>query len=86
VRRWPVTELTLRPALTELPPRVPGTIRVVTYNVHSCIGTDRRVDVERIVEVLRALDPDVIGLQEVDVRRERTGFVDQLTAIATALT
>lgn len=40
-------------------------LRVVTYNVHSCVGTDRRYDPERVLNVLRELDPDLIALQEV---------------------
>lgn len=41
------------------------TIRIVTYNVHKCRGLDRRVLPERIAEILRPLDADVIALQEV---------------------
>jgi endonuclease/exonuclease/phosphatase family metal-dependent hydrolase len=40
-------------------------IRIVTYNIHKCRGLDRRVRPERIVEVLRELEADVIALQEV---------------------
>ena len=40
-------------------------IRVVTYNVHACVGIDRRYDPERIVTVLRELDADLVALQEV---------------------
>ncbi len=39
--------------------------RVVTYNIHKCRGMDRRVRPERIVEVLRGIDADIIALQEV---------------------
>jgi endonuclease/exonuclease/phosphatase family metal-dependent hydrolase len=39
--------------------------RAVTYNVHKCRGLDRRVHPERIVEVLREVDADIIALQEV---------------------
>jgi len=39
--------------------------RIATYNVHRCRGLDRRVLPRRIAEVLRALEPDVIALQEV---------------------
>jgi endonuclease/exonuclease/phosphatase family metal-dependent hydrolase len=39
--------------------------RIVTYNVHKCRGLDRRVRPRRIAAVLRALDADVIALQEV---------------------
>lgn len=40
-------------------------IRIVTYNVHKCRGLDRRVLPERIAEILRPLDADIIALQEV---------------------
>jgi endonuclease/exonuclease/phosphatase family metal-dependent hydrolase len=44
----------------------PGpTVRVVTYNIHKCRGMDGRSDPERIAAVLRALDADVVALQEV---------------------
>ena len=39
--------------------------RIVTYNVHRCCGMDRRVLPRRIANVLSALKPDVIALQEV---------------------
>ena len=41
------------------------TTRVVTYNVHKCRGMDRRVSAERIADVLRPLNADVIAMQEV---------------------
>lgn len=41
-------------------------IRLATYNIHACIGADRRFDPERIARVLQELDADVIALQEVD--------------------
>jgi endonuclease/exonuclease/phosphatase family metal-dependent hydrolase len=42
--------------------------RVATYNVHKCIGLDRRRDPVRIASVIRELDGDIVGLQEVDNR------------------
>jgi endonuclease/exonuclease/phosphatase family metal-dependent hydrolase len=42
-----------------------GRLRVVTYNVHKCVGLDRRERPARIAAVLRELDADVIALQEV---------------------
>nr|WP_153340332.1 endonuclease/exonuclease/phosphatase family protein [Roseospira navarrensis] len=46
-------------------PRTPPTIRIATYNVHGCVGLDRRQDAGRVARVLRDLDADIIGLQEV---------------------
>jgi endonuclease/exonuclease/phosphatase family metal-dependent hydrolase len=40
-------------------------VRIATYNIHRCRGMDRRVVPSRIIEVLRAIDADVIALQEV---------------------
>ena len=57
-------------------------LRLVTYNVHRCVGTDRALDVERVAGVLASLEPDVVCLQELDVGRARTGGVDQAQAIA----
>jgi endonuclease/exonuclease/phosphatase family metal-dependent hydrolase len=51
--------------------------RIVTCNVHRCVGNDRRLDVARIAAVLSALDPDIVALQELDVGRRRTGHADQ---------
>jgi endonuclease/exonuclease/phosphatase family metal-dependent hydrolase len=42
-----------------------GRLRVVTYNVHKCVGLDRRVRPARIAAVLREVDADLIALQEV---------------------
>ncbi|MGW2177977.1 endonuclease/exonuclease/phosphatase family protein [Streptomyces sp. NPDC001732] len=41
-------------------------LRVVTYNIHAGAGADNVFDVARQAAELRALDADVIGLQEVD--------------------
>jgi len=59
--------------------------RIVTYNVHRCVGTDRRLDVGRVADVLAALEPDIVALQELDVGRRRTGGVDQAHEIARRL-
>lgn len=42
----------------------PRTIRIATYNVHACVGTDRRHDPDRIGRVITEIDADVIALQE----------------------
>lgn len=59
--------------------------RILTYNVHRCVGNDRRLDVARIADVLATLRPDIVALQELDVRRARTGHVDQAHEIAERL-
>ena len=44
---------------------VPDSVRIATYNIHKCRGLDRRVRPERIADVIRQLDADVVALQEV---------------------
>src|SRR5262250_2446476 len=44
-------------------------VRVVTYNIHTCVGVDRRYDPSRIAAVLREIDADIACLQEVDAHR-----------------
>ncbi|MGW1546487.1 endonuclease/exonuclease/phosphatase family protein [Streptomyces sp. NPDC002346] len=45
----------------------PVPLRVATYNIHAGSGMDNVFDLDRQAAELRALDADVIGLQEVDV-------------------
>lgn len=59
--------------------------RLLTYNVHRCVGVDRRLDVGRIAAVIADCEPDIVCLQELDVGRARTGRVDQADAIARRL-
>lgn len=67
-----------------VPPRANTrtTIRIVTYNVHSCIGMDDVCSPERVARAIARHDPDVVLLQELDVNRVRTGGVDQAHEIA----
>lgn len=58
------------------------TLRIMTYNVHSCIGMDGKVDVERIARVIAQAKPDVVALQELDVGRQRSLGLDQAQLIA----
>lgn len=59
--------------------------RIMTYNVHSCVGVDDKLDVGRIAAVIAQAKPDIVALQELDVGRSRTGGVDQAHAIASRL-
>lgn len=65
--------------------RLPGTLRVMTYNIHSCIGMDGKIAPERVARIIGQFQPDVVSLQEVDVGRHRTGFIDQAEMIANLL-
>lgn len=61
------------------------TLRLMTWNVHRCVGTDRKLNVARVAEVIAAYRPDIVALQELDVGRRRTGGVDQAHRLAEML-
>jgi len=60
-------------------------VRVVTWNVHGCVGTDGRFLPERTAEALAALHPDVALLQEVGDNRGVHPPIDQATTLAQML-
>jgi len=47
-----------------------GSFTVATYNVHKCVGLDRRRDPGRVAAVIRELRVDAVGLQEVENRTD----------------
>ncbi|NOX63067.1 MAG: hypothetical protein GXP42_14160 [Chloroflexi bacterium] len=40
-------------------------MKLLTYNIHAWEGTDAVVDVDRVIEVIRASEADIVGLNEV---------------------
>lgn len=60
-------------------------IRVVTYNMRHGLGTDNRVDLTRVGQVLQRQTPDIVALQEVDNRATRSGGVDQAAVLGQQL-
>lgn len=64
----------------------PGrTLRLLTYNVHRWLGTDRKISPDRIAEVISSCDPDIVALQEVRVGRVQAGEADQAATVAARL-
>lgn len=72
------------PVSARIPARTTGSprIRVMTYNVHSCIGMDQRHDPRRIARVIAHYHPDVVALQELDTGHDRSGGIHQARQIA----
>jgi endonuclease/exonuclease/phosphatase family metal-dependent hydrolase len=57
-------------------------LRVLSYNIHKCIGgVDRRYQPERVADVIRALEPDVLLLQEVDAGVRRSNHDRQVDVL-----
>lgn len=57
-------------------------LRVMTWNIHACVGTDRRRDPGRIAAAIGDLRPDVLALQEVDLRDVHADPVPLLDLVA----
>jgi endonuclease/exonuclease/phosphatase family metal-dependent hydrolase len=58
------------------------TLRVATYNIHRSRGLDGRTNPERIAEVIRAIEPDIVALQEViGAGAVSPGHAEQLGAL-----
>ncbi len=55
-------------------------IRIVSYNVHACVGRDRRFAPDRIAALLEELDADFLALQEVEDRPYRETTVTDYLA------
>ena len=67
------------------PPAQRQVARLVTYNVHGCVGADGLLSEDRVAEVLATTNADVIALQELDVGRERSNHEHQPETIARLL-
>ena len=55
----------------------PRDLRILAYNIKHGRGNDGKVDLARTADVIRRLKPDVVALQEVDDKAERSGKVDE---------
>jgi endonuclease/exonuclease/phosphatase family metal-dependent hydrolase len=61
-------------------------LRVLSYNIHKCIGgVDRRYEPSRVIDVIRALDTDVLMLQEVDAGVTRSRHDKQVEVLGDEL-
>jgi endonuclease/exonuclease/phosphatase family metal-dependent hydrolase len=60
-------------------------LRLVSWNVHGCVGVDHRFDPARTAAALGALEPDVALLQEVGDNRGVHPPIDQAATLANQL-
>lgn len=49
----------------------------MTYNIHHGEGLDGKINLERIADVIKNENPDLVALQEVDFKTKRSRGVDQ---------
>jgi endonuclease/exonuclease/phosphatase family metal-dependent hydrolase len=57
-------------------------LRVMTYNIHVGVGMDKKLDLQRIADVINGQHPDLVGLQEVDRGVKRTEGKDEIAELA----
>jgi endonuclease/exonuclease/phosphatase family metal-dependent hydrolase len=58
------------------------TLRVMTFNMHVGVGLDKKLDLQRIADVIIHERPDLVGLQEVDRGVRRTEGIDEIAELA----
>lgn len=58
------------------------TIRVLSYNIHHGEDMNGNIDLQQLARIIRAANPDLVALQEVDSVTNRTQKVDQLKELA----
>jgi len=57
-------------------------LRIMTYNIHVGVGMDKKLDLQRIADVINKEKPDLVGLQEVDRGVKRTEGKDEIVELA----
>ena len=57
-------------------------LSVMTYNIHVGVGMDKKLDLQRIANIIDAARPDLVGLQEVDRGVKRTEGKDEIAELA----
>jgi len=59
--------------------------RVLSYNIHSCVNSNREVTPRKVAEIIDGLDVDIVALQEVDADKPFTKNQNQARIIAEIL-
>lgn len=57
-------------------------LKLLSYNIHSCFGIDRRYDPSRIARIIAESGADLVALQEVDSSLEVRDGLNQLQYLA----
>ena len=60
----------------------PFRLGVLSYNIHHARGVDGQLNLARIANVILSVKPDLVALQEVDNKTNRTGKIDQAAELS----
>lgn len=71
--------ITISPAQKNDKPRK---FRVLSFNIHHGSNTNDSFDLHRIAMIINNLEPDLVALQEIDIKTKRTNNRDILAEIA----
>ena len=61
---------------------IPTHLRAMAYNVRNCKGTDGVIDYQRVANVIKSMDVDVVALQELDSCTTRSLMLYSLGELA----
>ena len=71
--------------LRQIDPEPEGNPKFMVWNIHNAIGLDDIFSLDRIATEIKAKDPDIVGLNEVDIGEIKTSFVDLVAYLANQL-
>jgi len=60
-------------------------VRAMSYNIHSCVNTNREVNPQKVANIIGELDADIVALQEVDAEKTTGKNRDQARILAEIL-
>ena len=57
-------------------------LTILTYNVRNCKGLDNITDYQRVADVIKRIDPNIVALQELDSATQRSNGIVVLNELA----
>ena len=55
-----------------------GDLKVMTWNIHGGTGTDEKKDIDRTIDEIKKINPDILGLQEISDEEMINKIADRL--------
>jgi endonuclease/exonuclease/phosphatase family metal-dependent hydrolase len=69
----------------QIEPEPEGNPTFMVWNIHNAVGVDDIFSLDRIVWEIKSENPDIVGLNEVDLGAMKTSFIDLVAYIANKL-